>query len=409
MIAIVGGGISAISAAAGLRESGYEGTIRLLSGESAPPYDRTTLSKNFLTEQLRDVPVPALESSILDSVDLSLRTKVLSISSRTRTLATSEGETVEFQKLLIATGARCRVLQIPGSELPGVHYLRELDDAIALRAALQSGMRLVIVGGGVIGLELAASAVHLGCRTTVVEASGQLLGRVLPRELSTTIASHHRERGVMIKTGIPPAALVEAGGHICGVQLADETFIPADVVVVGIGVTPRTELAADAGLSVDNGIVVDQHFRTSVAEITACGDAASVFHAAERRYMRTESWQSAQDQGRLAATNMLGTATPYADVPWMWSDQHDLTIQVTGFGFAGTQVVRRGDLSDRDGVCYLGVRDDRLVAAAGASFGPRIARTISPAQQLIEARVVVGLRTLNDPEFRLRDLLRVTA
>jgi 3-phenylpropionate/trans-cinnamate dioxygenase ferredoxin reductase subunit len=406
MIAIVGAGGTGLSAAVALRELGYEDALRLFGSEPCPPYDRTTLSKNFLT-QAAEAPPPALADTPAD-LELSLGTEVVAIEPEERALTTSAGEIVPFDKLLIATGAACRRLDIPGADLEGVHYLRELDDATALREALQPGARFVVVGGGVIGLELAASALQLGCTVTVVEAAPHIMGRVLPAELSDLVADEHRARGVTILTGNPPTAFVGLEGRIRGVAMADGSGIPADVVVVGIGIVPRAELAARAGLAIDNGILVDERFRTSKEAIFAAGDAARVFHVGRDCHIRTESWLPALEQGRLAAANMLGVETPYNEVPWMWSDQHELTIQVTGFGFDGAEILRRGDLSNRDGVGYFALRQGRLVAAGGVSVGARIARMIRPAQMLIEANAAIDATALGDLDFDLRGLLQAT-
>jgi 3-phenylpropionate/trans-cinnamate dioxygenase ferredoxin reductase subunit len=406
MIAIVGAGAAGISAAVTLRELGYEKAIRVFGAESTPPYDRTTLSKSFLCDRDHQAPVlPPLLGDRLADLDLSLGTEVNEINADAKVLTTAARESVTYDQLLLTTGAQCRRIGIEGADLTGVHYLRELADAVPLRHALAPGSRVVLVGGGVIGLEIAASARLLGCTVTVVEAAHRVMGRVVPAELSEVIASEHRARGITIRTGVPPVSLDGLSGHVTSVTLADGSAVPADSVVIGIGVVPRTELAGRAGLTVADGIVVDEEFRTSAREIFAAGDAARVFHSTRRAHLRTESWYPAQDQGRLAAAAMLGKRSRYTDAPWMWSDQHDLTIQVVGFGFEGKEIVQRGTLADRDGICFFALDNGTLTAAAGVSVGARIARTIRPARMLIERGAIVDPQALCESGRDLKTLI----
>lgn len=404
-IAIVGAGAAGISAALALRQLGYDREIRVFGAESTPPYDRTTLSKSFLWDRENDTLPPLVDSDGLSDLGLVLGSEVVDIDAEAKVLTTDARELVAYDQLLLTTGAACRRIEIEGADLHGVHYLRNFADAVPLRNDLEPGSRVVLVGGGVIGLEIAASAHLRGCTVTVVEAAERVLGRVVPAGLSELLASEHRNRGITIRTGVPPVAFSGLSGRVNGVTLADGTFLSADAVVIGIGVAPRTELAARLSLAVRNGFVVDERFRTSKPEIFAAGDAASVFHTTKRTHLRTESWYPAQDQGRLAAASMLGQTAVYTDAPWMWSDQHDLTIQVVGFGFEGKDVIRRGTLADRDGICYFAIEEGRLVAAAGVSVGARIGRTVGPARMLIESGVVVDPQALREPQHDLRKLL----
>jgi 3-phenylpropionate/trans-cinnamate dioxygenase ferredoxin reductase component len=409
MIAIVGTGAAAVSAAESLRELGFEGELCLFGSEPAAPYERPALSKQFLTDQQVEPP-PLLSPGALAErgIRLELGAEVVSIDAGNRTLTTAAGSRVGYDWLLLATGAEPRRLDIPGCELAGIHYLRELHDARELRAALRPGRRIAIVGGGVIGLEVAASARRLGCAVTVIEVAPQLMGRIVPSELAGVIADLQRARGVTIRTDTTPVAF-EGTERVRGVALEDGEVVAADAVVVGIGVLPRTELAARAGLAIDNGVLVDERFRSSDPHIFAAGDVARVFHAGEQRHIRVEQWRPAQDQGRRAAASMLGAPHPYRDVPWMWSDQHDFEIQMTGFGLEGAEIVRRGDVAHRGGLAYLAVRDGRLVGACGVSLGSSIARTIRAAQLIIEHDAPVDAAQLRDPELDLRSLARKLA
>jgi 3-phenylpropionate/trans-cinnamate dioxygenase ferredoxin reductase subunit len=406
MIAILGSGAAAVSAAESLRELGFEEELCLFGSEPAAPYERPALSKQFLTEQQVEPPPLLSPGALADrGIRLESGAEVVSIDAGNRALATARGERVGYDRLLLATGAEPRRLDLPGSRLAGIHYLRELHDARELRAALRPGRRIVIVGGGVIGLEVAASARRLGCAVTVIEVAPQLMGRIVPGELAGVIADLHRARGVTIRTGTRPVAF-EGTERVRGVALEDGEVVGADAVVVGIGVVPRTELAARAGLAIDNGVLVDEHFRSSDPHIFAAGDVARVFHVGERRHIRVEQWRPAQNQGRRAAACMLGAPDPYRDIPWMWSDQHDFEIQMTGFGLEGAEIVRRGDVAQRGGLAFLGVRDGRLVGACGVSLGSGIAKTIRVAQLMIEQGIAVDPERLRDPELDLKALAR---
>jgi 3-phenylpropionate/trans-cinnamate dioxygenase ferredoxin reductase subunit len=409
MIAIIGSGAAGVSAAEALRELGFEGELCLLGSEPAAPYERPALSKQFLTDQQPEPPpLLSLDAPRARGLRLELGAEVLSIDAVKRELVTSRGERLGYERLLLATGAEPRRLDVPGSHLAGVHYLRELADARELRAALRPASRIVIVGGGVIGLEVAASARRLGCAVTVIEAAPQLMGRIVPSELAELIADLHRARGVSIRTGTRPVAF-EGTKLVERVVLEDGEVVAADAVVVGIGVLPRTELAARAGLAIDNGVLVDERFRSSNPDIYAAGDVARVFHAGEQRHIRIEQWRPAQLQGRRAAAAMMGAPDRYRDVPWMWSDQHDFEIQMTGFGFDGAEIVRRGDIAQRGGVAYLAVREGRLIGACGASLGSSIARTIRVAQLMMEQDIPIDAAQLRDPELDLRSLARKLA
>jgi 3-phenylpropionate/trans-cinnamate dioxygenase ferredoxin reductase subunit len=408
-IVIVGCGAAGVSAAVGLRELGYTGALHMFGSEPAPPYERPSLSKRFLVEpDLADPPALGAPWLADAGVSLELGSEVVAVDAEQRTVTTGGGERFGYDRLLLATGAAPRRLGLAGAGLDGVHYLRELEDARRLRSALMSGRRVAIIGGGVIGLEVAASATRLGLEVTVVEAAPHVMGRVVPTGFATLLEELHRSRGVAIRTGVAPVSLEGSSGCVRGVALEDGDTVRADTVLVGVGVEPRTGLASGAGLAVDDGIVVDGRFRTTDDRVFAAGDAARVFHAGEGRHLRIEQWRPAEEQGRHAAASMLGRGEPYRDVPWMWSDQHDLHLQATGFGFAGAEVVRRGDPAERGGVAFFGIRDARLVAACGISVGTGVARAIRAAQSLIEHRVAVEADELADPGFDLRRAARAT-
>jgi 3-phenylpropionate/trans-cinnamate dioxygenase ferredoxin reductase component len=411
LIAVVGGGMAGISAARTLRELGFTGELTVFGAEAIEPYERPALSKSFLTEHDSAAPPLLHDGEMLRQAGIRLRldTTVAAIDPARRRLTTGGGEHLRYTRLLLATGSRCRRLDIPGGDLHGVRYLRELTDAHRLRQLLQPGRRIVVVGGGVIGLEVAASAVHRGCRVTVVEAGPQLMGRVVPFALATAVADLHRARGVRILTGVAPQAFIGGTDGVRGVALADGRVLAADAVVVGIGAVPRTELAERAGLTVEDGVIVDEQFRSSDENIFAAGDVARVFHAGARGHLRSESWRLAETQGRQAAASILGRGEPYRDIPWMWSDQHEAHIQTIGFGFRDAELISHGSLEDRAGLSYFAVRDQRIVAAAGVSLGSGVGKTIRAAQLLMERGSRVEPDRLRDQTHDLKALLRGAA
>jgi 3-phenylpropionate/trans-cinnamate dioxygenase ferredoxin reductase subunit len=410
-IAIIGAGVAGLTAAETLRRGGYRGGLGVFGQEAATPYERPTLSKGFLLDAERDDPTPLLPPAALAELGLTLElgVEVVALDLPSRTLLTAAGEEVPYERLLLAPGAEPRRLELEAPPLAGVHRLRSVADARALRTELRAGGRVAIVGGGVVGLETAASATALGCTVTVIEAGAQILGRLGPAAFARLIEQEHRRRGVVVGTGSVPIGLEGARGRVTGVVLGGGGVVPASTVVIGVGAVPRTDLAARAGLAVEDGIVVDERFRSSDRHVYAAGDAARVLHAIVGEHVRLEQWWVAQEQGRHAAESMLGRGEPYRDVPWMWSDQHDLHLQATGFGFAGAEVVERGSLEERTGVVFFGVRDGRLVAACGASRGTGVAKTIRVAQLLIQEGAAVEAERLVDPTFNLRRLARAAA
>lgn len=407
MIVIVGAGAAGWSAAQALRELGHDGDVRVLGAEAAAPYERPALSKQFLIDVACERP-PLLGAAAGSrrGVELELDATVVGIDPREREIRIAGGRSLRYERLLLATGAASRQLQLPGTDAAGVHYLRELRDAHALRRELSPGRRIAVVGGGVIGLEVAASAVARGCTVTVIEAGPQLMGRIAPPPLAAAIEGLHRARGVTVCTATRPVGFEVAGTAVAGVVLENGDVVPAEAVVVGVGAAPRVELAAGAGLAVGDGILVDERFRSSDARIFAAGDVAGVLHAGEGRRVRGEQWRVAQEQGRRAAAAMLGADEPYREVPWMWSDQYDAHIQMSGFGFGDAELVRRGDLGEREGIAYFGVRDGRLVAVCGMSIGTGIARAVRSAAMLIEHRAPVDVEQLRDPGQDLRRIAR---
>jgi 3-phenylpropionate/trans-cinnamate dioxygenase ferredoxin reductase subunit len=402
---IVGAGEAGTRAAFALREAGYDGPVTLIGEEPHLPYERPPLSKEgMVAAEL--VPKLIADATRLDSFGIEHRRglRIIAVDRGRQQLVTASGETIGYDRLLLATGAVPRRLMREGRKIPHVGYLRTRDDAATIRARLGPGARLVVIGGGFIGLELAASARRLGAAVTVVEILPRLMARGVPEEIAGVVAERHRQAGVEIVTGIGIDA-VETAHESARVTLADGRRLDADILIAGIGAVPQTALAAAAGLTIDNGVAVDGGLATADPAIFAAGDCCSFPLAVYGgRRVRLESWRNAQEQGTLAARNMVGGGEMHRAVPWFWSDQHDLTLQITGLADEGPVSVRR-DLGDGAFILFHLRADGRLAAASGVGVGNAVAKDIRLAEMLIERQARPLPQALVDPSMRLKSLL----
>ena len=403
-LVIVGAGEAGARAAIALREVGWDGPVTLIGGEVHPPYERPPLSKAALLAEAEPAATTVLDhdrAAALD-IDLVLGTEVAAIDRAARAVALADGRTLPYSRLLLATGARPRRLTLPGHEQ--VLYLRRFDDALALRPLLRPGARLAVIGGGFIGLELAAAAIARGCAVTVIEAQPRILMRGVPAAIAAVLAERHRAAGVELRTGIG-LDRIEHEGAATVVMLADGARIAADAVVAGIGAVPETGLAEGAGIALDNGIAVDATLTTSDPAIFAAGDCAACAHPlyAGRR-IRLEAWRNAQEQGSLAARNMLGRGEAHHAVPWFWSDQYELTLQIAGLADEGRATVAR-DLGDGALLLFHLAADGRLVAASGVGPLGKVAREIRLAEMLIAQGAAPDPQSLASPAVKLKTLL----
>jgi 3-phenylpropionate/trans-cinnamate dioxygenase ferredoxin reductase subunit len=414
-VVIVGGGQAAAQACEILRKRGHTGRITLIADEALLPYQRPPLSKKYLAGSFeRDRLLFRHAAHYAEhAVDVRLGFAAVSIDRARRRVEIADGSSVEYDALLLATGSRPRLLPLPGAELAGVHYLRNFADVDRLRGELGAGRRGVIVGGGYIGLEVAATCRELGVDVTVLEAADRLMARVAAPAVSAFYAAEHARHGVDVRCGVRLHSLIAADAtpgtpaehaaavgaqRVAAVRLADGPDVAADFVLVAIGVEPVDALARAAGLDCDNGIVVDEYCRTSDPHVWAAGDVAR--HPSPRfgGHVRLESVDNAFEQGTSAALNMLGLATVHDKVPWFWSDQYDLKLVIVGLNAGFDDVVVRGDPASRAfSVCYL--RDGELLAV----------ETVNHAKDQMAARKLIPLRArpdrarLADPAVALRD------
>ncbi|MDH3746697.1 MAG: FAD-dependent oxidoreductase [Gammaproteobacteria bacterium] len=361
-VVIVGAGHASGQVVATLKQKQYDGRIVLVGEEAYLPYQRPPLSKKFLAGMLAAERLYVKPESFYDSPDIEVRlsTHVDSIDRASKTVVTDQRDVIPYDSLILAIGARARKLPVEGSMLAGIYYLRSIDDVNGIRDELDKAKSLVIVGGGYIGLEVAAVTRQLGLDVTVIEMTDRVMSRVVSEDVSAFFQREHFAHGVklMLSTGL---CRFRGDDRVTAVETDDGQRIPADFVVVGVGITPNVELAEAAGLNVDDGIVVDEHCLTSGADIYAIGDCTSHPNNIYGRRMRLESVHNALEQAKTAAANVCGEKQKYAQVPWFWSDQYDLKLQIAGVSQGYDDIVIRGDVDSRSFSC-LYLKEGTLIA-----------------------------------------------
>ena len=398
---IVGASLTGAKAAETLREEGFDGRLVLIGEEPQRPYERPPLSKDYLRGEAHAKPYVHDESFYAEKdVELRTSTAVDGIDPRAGEAMLASGEIVKFDRLLLATGAAPRRLALPGAELDGVLYLRTIEDSDSIRDRIQAGGKLVTVGAGWIGAEVAASARQKGCDVTILDRAEVPLERVLGPELGAIYRDIHTDHGVEFVGGARIEA-IEGDGSVAGVRLADGQTIDADFVIVGVGVAPRVELAQSAGLEIDNGVVADELLRTSAPKLFAAGDVANAMHPFYGRRLRVEHWFNALEQGPAAARNMLGRGEPYEKIPYFFSDQYDVGMEYAGFATDWDEVVFRGDVEAREFIAFWLSRGQ---VAAGMNVN--VWDVTDEIQALIRSRATTDPVRLRDPEVPLSELVR---
>jgi 3-phenylpropionate/trans-cinnamate dioxygenase ferredoxin reductase subunit len=397
---IVGASLAGAKAAEALRHEGFDGRVVLVGEEAERPYERPPLSKDYLRGEAGREKVYVHDEGFYADQGIELRTstRVAAIEPAAGQVVFDDGSRLAYERLLLATGAVPRRLSVPGWDLPGVHALRTLDDAESLRTAITPGSRVVVVGAGWIGSEVAASARQMGAEVVLIERSDLPLERVLGAELGAVYRDLHLDHGVELLPGTGVEAFAGARS-VEEVRTTDGRRIACDLVVVGVGVVPRVELAEAAGLVLDNGIAVDERLETSAPGVFAAGDVAAAFHPFYGARVRVEHWANALNQGPAAARNMLGAGTPYERLPYFFSDQYDLGMEYTGHAAGGDDVVFRGDPAKREFIAFW-MRDGRVVAGMNANVWD----VTGPIRELILRRVPVDAARLADPDVALEDL-----
>jgi 3-phenylpropionate/trans-cinnamate dioxygenase ferredoxin reductase component len=403
--AIVGASLAGAKAAETLRAEGFDGRLVLIGAEDERPYERPPLSKDYLRGEAGRDKVYVHDEGFYGEHDIDLRLgrRAEALDLSTSELALDDGERLRYDKLLLTTGAEPRRLSVPGAELDGVLYLRSVHDSDALRERLDRGGAVVVVGAGWIGAEVAASARQRGLDVTVLDPLAVPLERVLGAEVGAIYRDIHADNGTRMLMGTGVEAF-EGESAVERVRTSDGRELECDFVVVGVGVEPRTQLAAQAGLTLENGIAVDERLRTSAPAVFAAGDVANAQHPFYGERIRVEHWANALNQGPAAARSMLDDESPYERLPYFFSDQYDVGMEYSGFARAWDRVVMRGDPASREFIAFYMV-GDRVVAGMNVNVWD----VTDPIQRLIRERVPVDDRRLADPDTPLAELAEASS
>ncbi|HKA82608.1 MAG TPA: FAD-dependent oxidoreductase [Acidimicrobiales bacterium] len=403
-LAIVGASLAGAKAAEAARESGYDGRIVLIGDEAGPPYERPPLSKAVLRGEADPASTRVHADRFYEDHDIDLVTdRVAAIDTATRRVELSDGDTVAFDAAVVATGAEPRRLAVPGADLRGVRHLRTVDDSVRLGEAIRASSRVAVIGAGWIGSEVAASAREMGADVVLIAPSPVPLGHVLGDEIGEVFRRLHADHGVRLRLGAGVGALCGAGA-VEEVVLTDGTTEPADLVVAGVGVTPRTAIAAGSGLAVDNGIVADQYLETNVPAVYAAGDVANAWHPHYGRHLRVEHWANALNQGTTAGRNVAGWREVYDRLPYFFSDQYDLGMEYVGFGSPSDDLVVRGDLDAREFIAFWH-RDGAVTAAMNVNVWD----VVEHLKAIVAAERRVEPDRLADPGIPLGEVVGATS
>ena len=400
---IIGGGMAGGTAAATLREGGFDGDITVVAGEAHPPYQRPPLSKGFLAggEGLDAVYLQPEDWYADNGITVRTGVQATKLDPAAHTVTLSDGTELSYDAVLLATGASPRSLPLPGHDLPGVHQLRSIDDSESLKAALsEGGKRLVLIGSGWIGMEVAATARGYGNEVTILERDPVPLKAALGERLGESFAQMHREHGVDLRTSVN-VERITGDERADGVVVDGET-VPADLVLIGVGAVPNTALAESAGLKLNNGILVDPGLRTSAPDVYAAGDVANAYHPVIQRHLRSEHWANALEGGKVAANSMMGHRAVHSQIPYFYTDQYDLGMELSGYPplMADADLVIRGDLDAREYIAFW-VQEGHVVGGMNVNVWD----VNEAVQRLIRSGEAVDLDRLRDPDVPLDELI----
>ena len=398
---IVGASLAGAKAAEALRSEGFDGRVVLIGEEPDRPYERPPLSKGYLRGDEDGIKIFVHDEGFYgeNGIELRTSTRVTAIDAAARQVVLNGGERVSYHRLLLTTGAVPRHLRVPGADLPGVYYLRGINDADRLGLAIRQASRVVVVGAGWIGSEVAASARQMGAEVAMVDPAAVPLEHVMGPEVGAVFRRLHASYGVDLQLGAGVEAIVGRDGA-SGVRTTDGRVVEGDLVVIGVGAVPRTELAEAAGIRVSDGIEVCEYLESSISGIFAAGDVAAAWHPGLGERIRVEHWANALNQGPAAAKNMLGRATPYDRIPYFFSDQYDFGMEYSGHAWCWDRVVFRGDPDEGKFIAFWMV-DRRVVAGMNVNVWD----VTGPIQALIRAGRPVDIDRLTDPAVPLEDLV----
>lgn len=399
---IVGASHAAGQLVTSLRQKGWQGRIIVIGEEPYLPYQRPPLSKDFLAgeKSLQDIIIRPAQFYEKAEIEFMLDTRVEAIDRDNKLVRLSNGATQAYDKLALTVGSRVRKVDLPGVELEGIFYLRDINDVELIKAKIGVGKQAVIVGGGYIGLETAAALRKQGMDVTVIEMMERVMQRVTAPQVSEFYNRVHNEEGVKILCSVGVDGF-EGNGSVESVACNDGNNYPADVVVIGVGIVPNVELAEAAGLDVDNGIVVDEYARTSDADIVAAGDCTQHHNALYDRWLRLESVQNASDQAMVAAATLCGEEKPYNTLPWFWSDQYDLKLQIAGLSQGYDEVIIRGDRANSRSFAAFYLKEGIIIAVDAVNRPPEFMM----GKRLITSKSLIDKNKLADIEVPIKDVL----
>ena len=399
---IIGASHAAAQACVSLRQGGWTGEITVVGDEPNLPYHRPPLSKDFLSGQkdISDILIRPADAYKSADITMMLGTRIAAINPDEKTAITESGETLSFSKLILTTGARIRRLPVPGQDLPHVYYLRDTQDVLAIKADVRAGKQAVIIGGGYIGLETAASLRKQGMEVTVLEAMDRILQRVTAPALSAFYKRVHTEEGVKILENVGATEIVQDEAGLI-VKTGDDQALSADMVIIGIGVIPNTELASEAGLTVGNGIEVNEFCQTSDPDIYAAGDVTWHHNPIYDRHIRLESVPNATEQAKTCADHINGKPKPYNSLPWFWSDQFDLKLQIAGLSTDYDDIIIRGDIEGSRSFAAYYFKDDKLLAVDAVNAP----RDFMMTRMALTKGKTLDKAILRDPEAELKSAM----
>jgi 3-phenylpropionate/trans-cinnamate dioxygenase ferredoxin reductase subunit len=404
-IVIVGAGHAAGQTAISLRQTGHKGPIIMIGEEPYLPYQRPPLSKKFLAGEMNPDRLLLRQKTFYADHDINVRvsTKVTSIDRANKQVTLGNGEKLSYKFLVLATGSHVRRLDLPGSHLAGIHYVRTIEDVLRIRNSFKPGAHMAVIGGGYIGLEVAAVAITRGLYVTVLEMTDRVMSRVVAPPVSKFFENVHREAGVDIRCGAKPGAGFRGSDHLEAIEADDGSLVRCDLAVIGVGILPTVEVAEAAGLECNDGIIVDEFCRTCDPAILAVGDCTNHPNALLGRRVRLESVHNAQEQAKTAAATICGALNAYSQIPWFWSDQYDLKLQIAGLSQGYDEFVLRGDPEKRSFAAFY-LSAGRLIAVDAVNS----AREFMLSKKLIAIGARFDPEILADTEISFKDLADAT-
>ena len=404
-IVVLGGGQAAANAIRAIRNLDKNCHMTLVSEEASLPYERPPLSKKCITGEKTLESCQFFDSKFYDdqNIELHLDRKVDLVDFQNHKLLVDKQAPIAFDQLLIATGSKNRILSIDGLAPGQILYLRTMAESQAIVNQTKTRNRVLIIGGGFIGMELAASLTSLDKAVTVIESGAQLMGRAIPQEIAGIVQERHEHAGVRFHLDTTVSSVMSDGDSYKA-NLSNGDTVDFDLIIVGIGIRPNLDAFADGDLHTDDGVVTDEYGRTSIDNVYAAGDVASFYHPHYEAHMRLESWKHAQSHGMSVGKNIAGESTAYNEIPWMWSEQYDFNLQLSGIASSYESCVKRGD-SPEEGIVYFYLRRNRIIGACGVSVGPKIGRDIRVAGMLAKANQEVDPDVLSDTDQKMQSLL----